>query len=114
MDAQRFSEIREEFSSLRYQRHSFPLQLIYDSEGGDHHPLFEELLNAGSDVVPMLLEDIRDAEPTDLSVPFWIWGAALGFITGASPVPETQAGRFEAVREAWTRWGEEQDLIEGG
>ncbi len=64
------------------------------------HPAYQEIIRLGPAVVPLLLRD--------LEVNRRHWFAALTVLTGADPVPEGDAGKVAAMREAWLRWGKEQ------
>jgi hypothetical protein len=63
------------------------------------HPAYQEIIRIGRPVVPLLLRDLeRDRRH---------WFAALKAITAADPVPPADAGKVDAMREAWLRWGRE-------
>jgi hypothetical protein len=63
------------------------------------HPAYQEIIALGPAVVPLLLRD--------LEVNRRHWFAALAAITGADPVPDTDAGKIAKMTEAWLRWGRE-------
>jgi hypothetical protein len=53
----------------------------------------------GDVVVPLMLRDLEKASN------LWVW--ALPVITGAHPVPASDAGNIAKMSEAWVRWGKE-------
>ena len=63
------------------------------------HPLYQEIIAMGPEVVPLLLRDL------EANGRFWF--AALAKLTGANPVPESAWGNFEEKRAAWLKWGKE-------
>jgi hypothetical protein len=64
------------------------------------HPAFQEIISLGEAVVPLMLADLEKGPR------LWIW--ALPRITGASPVPPSDAGNIRKMGEAWLRWGREK------
>jgi hypothetical protein len=54
----------------------------------------------GEAVVPLLLRDLETSRRH--------WFAALHAITGADPVPDTDAGKIPEMAKAWLRWGKEK------
>jgi hypothetical protein len=65
-----------------------------------NHPAYQEIIRMGPAVVPLLL---RDLEATGRH-----WFEALRAITGADPIPDTDAGQIAKMKEAWLRWGKEK------
>jgi hypothetical protein len=63
------------------------------------HWAFQEILRTGDEVVPLMLRDLEQAPH------LWVW--ALPRITGANPVPATEAGNIARMGEAWLSWGKE-------
>jgi hypothetical protein len=63
------------------------------------HWAFQEIIQMGEVVVPLMLRDLEQAPR------LWVW--ALPAITGANPVPASDAGNIARMSEAWLRWGKE-------
>jgi len=61
------------------------------------HPAFQEIVQMGDAVVPLMLRDLEDRPQ------LWVW--ALSEITGANPVPVSDAGNIAKMSEAWLQWG---------
>jgi hypothetical protein len=61
------------------------------------HPAFQEIIQMGAPVVPLLLRDLQERPR------LWVW--ALPEITGADPVPPEDAGNIAQMSETWLRWG---------
>ena len=67
------------------------------------HPAYRAIVDLGAEVVPILLDQLRQRpEP---------WFAALREITGEDPVQPTQRGDMRLMADAWVRWGRERRLI---
>jgi hypothetical protein len=60
------------------------------------HPAMAEIISMGYDVIPLLLEAIKDN---------YHWAMALHKITGAWPVKQKFAGNEEKIIECWVKWG---------
>ena len=67
------------------------------------HPAYRRIVQLGSAVVPLLLEELR-REPDH-------WFAALRELTGENPVAPEDRGNVVAMADAWVRWGEREHLI---
>ena len=67
------------------------------------HPAYCEILTFGWRAVRLILNEL-ERRPDH-------WFAALKFITKADPVPEESRGKFSEMREAWLRWGRENEYI---
>jgi hypothetical protein len=63
------------------------------------HPAFQEIINLGQAIVPLMLRDLEERPR------LWVW--ALPRITGADPVPVCDRGNITKMSEAWLRWGRE-------
>jgi predicted DNA-binding antitoxin AbrB/MazE fold protein len=63
------------------------------------HPAYREIIALGSEVVPLLLQDLERNHTH--------WFCALREITGANPIPEAAAGNIPKMVEAWLRWARE-------
>jgi hypothetical protein len=74
-------------------------QFLSDAHRIINHPAFQEIILMGDGVVPLLLRDLEKGPR------LWVW--ALPRITGANPVPPTDAGNIRKMAEAWLRWGRE-------
>src|SRR5438552_3179740 len=64
-----------------------------------NHPAFQEIIRMGQGVVPFMLRDLEERPR------LWVW--ALPDITGANPVPPSDAGNIAKMSEAWLRWARE-------
>lgn len=67
------------------------------------HKSYQEIIGLGHDVLPLILRRLS-TEPNH-----WFW--ALRAISGEDPVPADQAGKFDAMRQAWLRWGRGRGLV---
>jgi hypothetical protein len=67
------------------------------------HPAYQQIIGIGPRALPLLLRELQQ-NPNH-----WFW--ALYAISGVDPVPQTDRGNVEAMRKAWLRWGEEQELL---
>jgi hypothetical protein len=63
------------------------------------HPAFQEIVEMGRAVVPILLRELEQRSGH--------WHRALKRITGDDPVPPSDRGNLPKIREAWLRWGKE-------
>lgn len=97
------SEIESEFyehlqqwkKETRFQSSS---TILFDNEHYQH------IIDMGFDVVPVILEYIRDT-PDHFSY-------ALKMITGEDPCLSENAGKVKENCESWVQWGIENNLIE--
>lgn len=64
------------------------------------HPAYQEIINMGSQVVPLLLSELQKN-------PLY-WLAALNTITGENPIKPEQRGRVKQMASAWIEWGKER------
>lgn len=67
------------------------------------HPSYLKIIGMGPAVVPILLRELQD-NPDE-------WFTALSIITEEDPIDPTDAGRFDAAREAWIGWGKQHAII---
>ena len=65
-----------------------------------NHPAFQEIINLGQAIVPLMLRDLEERPR------LWVW--ALPEITGVDPVAPEDAGKIERMSDAWRRWGREK------
>jgi hypothetical protein len=63
------------------------------------HPAYQEIIRLGTEIVPLLLQDMEDHQTH--------WFIALEQITGAQPIPPSAAGNIPKMIEAWLKWGKE-------
>lgn len=61
------------------------------------HPSYLQIIAMGKDALPLIFEEL-EKRPGH-------WFTALHAITGANPVPNTDAGRIKKMAEHWIRWG---------
>ena len=64
------------------------------------HPAYQEIINMGSQVVPLLLSELKKN-------PIY-WLAALNEITGENPIKPEQRGRVKQMASAWIEWGKDR------
>jgi hypothetical protein len=64
------------------------------------HPAYQEIINMGSKVVPLLLSELQKN-------PLY-WLAALNAITGENPIKPEQRGRVKQMASAWIEWGRDR------
>ena len=64
------------------------------------HPAYQEIINMGSQVVPLLLSELQKN-------PLY-WLAALNAITGENPIKPEQRGRVKQMASAWIEWGKDR------
>ena len=70
------------------------------------HPAYQQIIGMGPAVLPLILD--RLAHRTE----HWFW--ALGAISGEDPVDPSDAGKVDAMAEAWLRWGGAKGLMSPG
>jgi hypothetical protein len=63
------------------------------------HPAYQEIIQLGPDVVPIMLHDLEENERH--------WFIALRAITGANPIPASAAGNIPKMIQAWRTWAKE-------
>ena len=64
------------------------------------HPAYQEIIQMGTQIVPLLLQQLTQN-------PLY-WLLALEEITGENPIKPEQRGRVKQMAEAWFEWGKEQ------
>jgi hypothetical protein len=62
-----------------------------------NHAAFEEIIQLGQLVVPLMLRDLQERPR------LWVW--ALPVITGDDPVPPADSGDIAKMTQAWLQWG---------
>ena len=91
----RFDELADEWAQeTRLQSSSTEIEI---------HPAYQRIIGMGPAVLPFILD--RLAQRTE----HWFW--ALAAISREDPVDPMDAGRVEAMAEAWLRWGRAKGLI---
>jgi superfamily II DNA or RNA helicase len=70
-----------------------------------NHPAYQEIISMGTQVVPLLLQELKEN-------PLY-WLQALNAITGANPIKPEQRGRVKKMAEAWLEWGKNQGYLVG-
>lgn len=64
------------------------------------HPAYQEIINMGTKIVPLLLLELKNN-------PLY-WLSALSAITGENPIKPEQRGRVKQMASAWIEWGKNQ------
>lgn len=64
------------------------------------HPAYQEIINMGTKIVPLLLLELKNN-------PIY-WLSALSAITGENPIKPEQRGRVKQMASAWIEWGKNQ------
>ncbi|WP_377475539.1 MAG: hypothetical protein P2A85_22140 [Microcoleus anatoxicus] len=64
------------------------------------HPAYQEIINMGVQIVPLLLSELQKN-------PLY-WLSALSAITGENPIKPEQRGRIKQMASAWIEWGRNQ------
>ena len=67
------------------------------------HPSYQRIIGMGPEVVPLILNDLREESA------FWFW--ALTSITGENPITEEIEGSIEEMRKAWLDWGKQENFL---
>ena len=62
------------------------------------HPAYQAIIGLGPDVVPILIEELKE-RPN-----YWFW--ALKAITGEDPVDPQDRGNLDKMAKAWIDWAE--------
>ena len=68
-----------------------------------NHPAYLRIIALGKDILPLILEDLRDGGGH--------WFEALRAITRDDPVPPEHRSWPRLMREDWLRWGVEKGFI---
>ena len=94
----RFDALADEWAvATRFQSSSTEIAI---------HPAYQQIIGMGPAVLPLILD--RLAHRTE----HWFW--ALGAISGEDPVDPSDAGKVDAMAEAWLRWGRTKGLMSPG
>lgn len=93
------SELAEKFSSLAEQWET-AIEGMSSTTRMSHHPAYQEIIQMGDKIVPLLLKELTRNPLYLLS--------ALQEITGENPIQPEQRGRIKQMAEAWLEWGKKQ------
>ena len=69
----------------------------------EKHPAYQEIIAMGKQVVPLILQELKDRPDH--------WFGALRTLTGANPVPPEDLGFFQKMADAWLAWGQDKGYI---
>jgi hypothetical protein len=64
------------------------------------HPAYQEIINMGTQILPLLLSELKK-NPV-------YWLSALSAITGENPIKPEQRGRVKQMASAWIEWGKDR------
>jgi hypothetical protein len=64
------------------------------------HPAYREIISMGTQIVPLLLSELKK-NPV-------YWLSALNEITGENPIKPEQRGRIKQMASAWIEWGRDR------
>jgi hypothetical protein len=67
------------------------------------HPAYQEIINMGKAVIPLMLKDLSQN-------PLY-WLTALRQITQENPVPPEHKGKVKQMAEDWLNWGKKQGYL---
>jgi hypothetical protein len=68
------------------------------------HPAYQEIISMGTQILPLLLSELKK-NPV-------YWLSALSAITGENPIKPEQRGRVKQMASAWIEWGRNQGYLE--
>lgn len=68
------------------------------------HPSYQRIIGMGWDAVPLIIRELRN-QPDH-----WFW--ALRAITDVDPVPESDRGKVERMRDAWIAWADANGIAQ--
>ena len=68
------------------------------------HPAYQAIIGMGQEVVPMIIEDLRNNSG------HWYW--ALKAISQEDPVPPSDRGSINRMKDAWLRWALQKGIVE--
>jgi hypothetical protein len=91
---QRYGDVKEKWEKANWVM----------SSGRTNLPEFHQIVELGTDVIPIILKDLMIERS-------WIV-SALFYITSERPSKEMQPGRLSSVVEAWLEWGVEKGYID--
>ena len=67
------------------------------------HPSYQKIIGLGRGALPFILDRLS-SQPDH-----WFW--ALRSISDEDPVMPEDVGRFDAMRDAWIKWGRDRGLV---
>ena len=94
VDRGRFEQLADEWEDATWA-HSFVERKILDRA-------YQRIMGMGPDVVPLILERLRDRGPDH-----WFW--ALEIITGENPASD--AASMQEATDAWLAWGRRNGFV---
>ena len=103
------SNINPDTQALQEKFTKLATQWIKDVEGMSStvemtkHPAYQEIVNMGASVIPLLLKDLHQN-------PLY-WLPALRQITQENPVQPEQKGKIKLMAQAWLNWGKQKGYI---
>lgn len=68
------------------------------------HPAYQEIISMGKDIVPLILNELKESPN--------FWFSALKTITGEDPTPPENRGKIKQMTQAWLNWGKNKGLVE--
>lgn len=94
--------MKEKFQQLK-QNWLDETKFYSDSNEIVNNNNYQEIINLGYDVVPFILEDLKE------NTNHWFY--ALKEITNENPVKKENEGDIQAMKKDWIEWGENEGLI---
>jgi hypothetical protein len=90
------AELQQQFQALAAR---WKAESAYTSSSSElvGHEAYRQIVALGQGAVPLLLREM-EREPDH-------WDSALAELTGENPVGPEDAGRIDAIAQAWVRWG---------
>ena len=92
-------ELAEKFSTLA-EKWEAEVEGMSSTARMSQHPAYQEIIQMGTQIVPLLLQELKRN-------PLY-WLSALEEITGENPIRSEQRGRIKQMAEAWLEWGKER------
>jgi hypothetical protein len=89
--------IRDRFDALA-KRWTLDTMFLSSTDGLFSDASYSAIVKLGRPAVPLLLERLREPNPG-------FWHVALGRITGANPVGQSDKGSVAKIAAAWIAWG---------
>ena len=89
--------LRQRFQILATKWHNDTAGLSSPSQIAEHEA-YQEIINMGPDVIPLILEELRDRGGH--------WYIALRKLVSDPPIIDpSMSGRMKEVRQIWVDWG---------
>ena len=89
--------LKDRFENLKQQWEHDTMHRS-DTESRVNHPAYREVVRMGKEVVPLIIEDIRNN-----GTAFW-WFALLDILKEGPHIPEYARGRITLLNEMWVAW----------